>query len=233
MVETPSTAPAGTDPVVHLDGVTVIYGKNRALKGVSAKFARGAVGLLGPNGAGKSTMLKALLGFIKPAEGRMTVLGLDVARASARDPLADRLHAGKRRAHPRHERRLVCRLLRSARGAAAGRCDAARARGALLRRPRRGAVPQHRDLFDRHEAAHQAGPGARPRSRPAVSRRADQRHGSEGARRDARADSRPRAQQERQPDSLVASAARTSSSPAITSSSWTRGRSSRRGRSRS
>jgi len=71
---------AGTgDPVVQLDAVTVIYGANRALKGVSARFARGAVGLLGPNGAGKSTMLKALLGFIKPSEGRMTVLGLNVA----------------------------------------------------------------------------------------------------------------------------------------------------------
>jgi ABC-type multidrug transport system ATPase subunit len=49
---------------VQLDGVTVEYGKNRALKTVSARFARGAVGLLGPNGAGKSTLLKALLGFI-------------------------------------------------------------------------------------------------------------------------------------------------------------------------
>jgi ABC-2 type transport system ATP-binding protein len=67
------------DPVVQLDGVTVIYGRNQALKNVSARFARGAVGLLGPNGAGKSTMLKALLGFVKPDEGRMTVLGLDVA----------------------------------------------------------------------------------------------------------------------------------------------------------
>src|SRR5688500_18712120 len=72
--------PATSDPVVHLDAVSVIYGKNRALKGVSARFAPGAVGLLGPNGAGKSTMLKALLGFVKPAEGRMTVLGLDVAK---------------------------------------------------------------------------------------------------------------------------------------------------------
>jgi ABC-2 type transport system ATP-binding protein len=70
---------ASTDPVVQLDGVSVIYGKNRALKNVTARFARGAVGLLGPNGAGKSTMLKALLGFIKPTEGRMQVLGLDVA----------------------------------------------------------------------------------------------------------------------------------------------------------
>ena len=80
MVDTPAPSTA-SDPVVHLDGVTVSYGKNRALKGVSAQFARGAVGLLGPNGAGKSTMLKALLGFIKPSEGRMTVLGMDVAKS--------------------------------------------------------------------------------------------------------------------------------------------------------
>jgi ABC-2 type transport system ATP-binding protein len=64
---------------VQLDGVSVVYGKNRALTNVTARFARGAVGLLGPNGAGKSTMLKALLGFVKPTEGRMQVLGLDVA----------------------------------------------------------------------------------------------------------------------------------------------------------
>jgi ABC-2 type transport system ATP-binding protein len=68
------------DLVVRLDDVTVIYGKNPALKNVSARFSHGAVGLLGPNGAGKSTMLKTLLGFVKPDEGRMTVLGLDVAQ---------------------------------------------------------------------------------------------------------------------------------------------------------
>ncbi|CAN5702904.1 N/A [soil metagenome] len=68
------------DPVVQLDGVTVIYGQNEALKNVTAHFARGAVGLLGPNGAGKSTMLKALLGFVTPDKGRMAVLGLDVAQ---------------------------------------------------------------------------------------------------------------------------------------------------------
>jgi ABC-2 type transport system ATP-binding protein len=78
------------DAVVQLDDVTVIYGKNQALKNVSAKFAKGAVGLLGPNGAGKSTMLKSLLGFIKPAKGRMTVLDLDVAQA----PLAIRARIG-------------------------------------------------------------------------------------------------------------------------------------------
>src|SRR3954452_18700391 len=69
------------DPVVTLEGVTVAYGNNRALRDVTSSFASGAVGLLGPNGAGKSTMIKTLLGFITPEQGRMRVLGLDVAVA--------------------------------------------------------------------------------------------------------------------------------------------------------
>jgi ABC-2 type transport system ATP-binding protein len=77
-------------PVVTLDGVTVAYGANRALRDVSSSFAAGAVGLLGPNGAGKSTMIKALLGFIVPEQGRMRVLGYDVAES----PLEIRARVG-------------------------------------------------------------------------------------------------------------------------------------------
>jgi ABC-2 type transport system ATP-binding protein len=74
-----ASPPAPAGPVVALQGVSVKYGSNWAMRSVDAAFAAGAVGLLGPNGAGKSTMLKALLGFVVPDEGRMTVLGLDVA----------------------------------------------------------------------------------------------------------------------------------------------------------
>src|SRR5207248_174055 len=74
MAETGSVA-----PVVTLDTVTVMYGRNAALRDVTVAFARGAVGLLGPNGAGKSTMIKTLLGFVLPERGQMRVLGLDVA----------------------------------------------------------------------------------------------------------------------------------------------------------
>jgi ABC-2 type transport system ATP-binding protein len=66
-------------PVVECDHVTVRYGKNVALRDVTTSFLPGAIGLLGPNGAGKSTLLKALLGFLKPESGKMSVLGLDVA----------------------------------------------------------------------------------------------------------------------------------------------------------
>ena len=77
----PGAVPAGTtaDSVVSLEAVSVKYGRNWALRDVSSTFQPGAVGLLGPNGAGKSTMIKTLLGFIKPDQGTMRVLGLDVA----------------------------------------------------------------------------------------------------------------------------------------------------------
>jgi ABC-2 type transport system ATP-binding protein len=81
---------AEADSVATLETVTVTYGRSAALRDVTTKFAAGAVGLLGPNGAGKSTMIKALLGFIVPAHGRMQVLGLDVAQA----PLAIRSRVG-------------------------------------------------------------------------------------------------------------------------------------------
>jgi len=78
------------EPVVTLDAVSVVYGSNTALNAVTAAFPAGAVGLLGPNGAGKSTMIKSLLGFVVPTQGRMRVLGLDVAQA----PLEIRARVG-------------------------------------------------------------------------------------------------------------------------------------------
>src|SRR5262245_36578699 len=79
-----------TAAVATLDNVTITYGANAALRGVTTAFPSGAVGLLGPNGAGKSSLIKTLLGFIAPSTGRMHVLGLDVARA----PLEIRARVG-------------------------------------------------------------------------------------------------------------------------------------------
>jgi ABC-2 type transport system ATP-binding protein len=88
----PDRVPSGAtaNPVVSLEGVSVKYGRNWALRDVSTTFQPGAVGLLGPNGAGKSTMIKSLLGFIAPDQGTMRVLGLNVAS----DPLEIRSRIG-------------------------------------------------------------------------------------------------------------------------------------------
>ncbi len=72
-------APGGGDHVIEVEDLTILYGQQRALDTVTARFPRGAVGLLGPNGAGKSTLLKALLGFLIPDSGRARVLGMSVA----------------------------------------------------------------------------------------------------------------------------------------------------------
>ena len=168
-------------PVVSCDQRQRSLRQELGAQGRDRRVPAGAVGLLGPNGAGKSTLIKTLLGFVKPDQGPHDRARPGRGDVAARDSRPHRLHAGERRAHSRHERRVVRRLLRPAVRAAARRRDAARARGALLRRPWRSALPQRRDLLDRHEAAHQAGAGAGPRSRSAVSRRADQRHGSRRA----------------------------------------------------
>src|SRR6266446_4115162 len=151
---------AESDAVVTLENVTVAYGRNQALSDVTTTFVSGAVGLLGPNGAGKSTMIKALLGFIVPSQGRMRVLGLDVATS----PVDIRARIGYMPENDAHRR------------------DAAGARGAFLRRPWRGTLSKRRDVLDRHETADQARPGPCARSGSAVSRRAHQRHGSQGPR---------------------------------------------------
>ena len=59
--------------LIALDNVHVAYGDLKALNGVTFSMEGGAVGLLGPNGAGKSTLLRALLGFLRPTEGSVSM----------------------------------------------------------------------------------------------------------------------------------------------------------------
>ena len=58
---------------------------------VSMAVERGAmVGLLGPNGSGKTTLLRVLADMLTPAEGRVTLDGVDIA-SLARRALARRI----------------------------------------------------------------------------------------------------------------------------------------------
>lgn len=63
--------------MIQLNNITVLYGNLRALDDVTLNLKEGTVGLLGLNGAGKSTLLKTLLGFLTPASGAASVLGLN------------------------------------------------------------------------------------------------------------------------------------------------------------
>src|SRR5581483_3396944 len=66
---------------LELTDVKVAYGRSVALDGVSLHIAPGEIlALLGPNGAGKSTTVDVCCGLRPVDAGRVTVLGLDVAR---------------------------------------------------------------------------------------------------------------------------------------------------------
>jgi ABC-2 type transport system ATP-binding protein len=71
-------------PVATISNLTVKYGEKVAISDLSVDIPEGCVGLLGPNGAGKTTLLKTLLGFLRPAAGRGSVLGLDTGTQGLR-----------------------------------------------------------------------------------------------------------------------------------------------------
>lgn len=64
---------------IIVQGVTKLYGEQRALDNVSFEIKTGEiVGFLGPNGAGKSTMMKIITGFIPASSGKVIVNDLEV-----------------------------------------------------------------------------------------------------------------------------------------------------------
>ena len=64
---------------IEVEGVSKIYGNQKALNNVSFKIDTSEiVGFLGPNGAGKSTMMKILTTYLKANEGQAKVNGYHV-----------------------------------------------------------------------------------------------------------------------------------------------------------
>ncbi len=59
------------------------YGGADILKGCTISVDRGEIAVVvGPNGAGKSTAMKAMLGLLKPREGKVLLEGEDITRLS-------------------------------------------------------------------------------------------------------------------------------------------------------
>ncbi len=72
--------PGGTPSTVaslDVDGVSVTYPSGAlALERATFRLDGGTIaGLVGPNGAGKSTLFKAIMGFVRPSEGRVLISG--------------------------------------------------------------------------------------------------------------------------------------------------------------
>jgi ABC-2 type transport system ATP-binding protein len=68
--------------IIESEGLTKLYGTQKALSGVTVQVPPGTIGLLGPNGAGKSTFIKCLLNLETPTDGIAKVLGVNIRTAN-------------------------------------------------------------------------------------------------------------------------------------------------------
>ena len=79
-------------PVVHFSGVRLRYGKVEALRGINLSIASGRMtGLIGPDGVGKSSLLSLAAGARAVQDGRIQVLGGDIADTQHRDNVCPRI----------------------------------------------------------------------------------------------------------------------------------------------
>ncbi|WP_312143042.1 MULTISPECIES: ribosome-associated ATPase/putative transporter RbbA [Stutzerimonas stutzeri subgroup] len=80
------------DPVAEISGVSLQYGKTRALDNLSLSLpARCMVGLIGPDGVGKSSLLALIAGARKLQQGHVQVLDGDMGDAGHRRAVCPRI----------------------------------------------------------------------------------------------------------------------------------------------
>ena len=71
---------SASSPWIEIRGLSLSRGGRLVLQGIDATLSGRAIGLVGANGAGKSTFIGALLGVLKPDQGTVRVLDLDIPR---------------------------------------------------------------------------------------------------------------------------------------------------------
>lgn len=68
-------------PLLQIEKVTVDYDGFKALNALDLTLQEGSLTVvIGPNGAGKSTMCDAIIGRVRPSEGRVLFRGEDISR---------------------------------------------------------------------------------------------------------------------------------------------------------
>ncbi|HEY8754549.1 MAG TPA: ABC transporter ATP-binding protein [Arthrobacter sp.] len=70
--------------LLEVDGISVFYGRIRAIRNMSFSVNEGeVVSLIGANGAGKTTTMRTISGILNPAAGKITFAGEDITRMKA------------------------------------------------------------------------------------------------------------------------------------------------------
>jgi biotin transport system ATP-binding protein len=68
--------------MIRFEAVSHLFGQRQVLDGIDLTLAERRIGVVGGNGSGKSTLARLCNGLIIPTQGRVSVDGLDTARAA-------------------------------------------------------------------------------------------------------------------------------------------------------
>ena len=81
---------------VHIDAITVDYGKNRVIDNLSLDVQNGeSLAIVGPSSCGKTTLMRALCGFVKITTGTIAIDDKIVSNAAAKQFVApEKRHVG-------------------------------------------------------------------------------------------------------------------------------------------
>ena len=70
---------------LEVSGITFSYGNRKVLSDISLKAEDGEIiAILGRNGSGKTTLMRAMLGFLRPESGTITIDGQDILMMDSR-----------------------------------------------------------------------------------------------------------------------------------------------------
>jgi ABC-type transporter Mla maintaining outer membrane lipid asymmetry ATPase subunit MlaF len=83
------------NPVIELDNVSISFGDQRVLDGLSLRIPAGQTTVIvGRSGSGKSVLLKLMMGLLRPDSGRVVLFGRDLAEVSSVELLELRKRMG-------------------------------------------------------------------------------------------------------------------------------------------
>ena len=78
-----AAATPSAEPVIRVSGLCTRFGAQVIHENLDLEVVRGEVmGIVGGSGSGKSVLMRAIIGLLRPASGRIEVLGRDTARLS-------------------------------------------------------------------------------------------------------------------------------------------------------
>lgn len=81
--------------MIRITSLTVRFGQTTVLRDISLEIPKGqTIAIMGASGGGKTTLLRCMSGLLRPTEGSVEVLGVNLNSASERDMDAVRLKMG-------------------------------------------------------------------------------------------------------------------------------------------